>query len=288
MLSQKSGIANAKANSKKWTQQYTRSVFLYYAACNPKVNVLDFPSYFAQEFGITDNRSYCKKLERQGLTKITKRETIDVTQMGQDCIDSEDVAFFRLACPHVTITEYRAHRENMEDSDTFETVMISLMKEKIEELYSARELQKVCDLCIEVALLCERIGDGESAARHYIKALYYDLKGTKYKHIMTAVETGYCTRLDAIKQFDSIYIRPQIITGLQCVKDCHIDNYVADALRRKKLNFCYCTPESFPQLVQEILDGTYDELNWREHYLECYKRRVRICYNQCQKKKKEA
>ena len=276
----------AAANVKKWNKQYTQSAFIYFAKTNPETKLTDYPQYFHQEFGITDNRNYAKKLARQGLMKLTGQDMVELTKEGKAVWDKEDVMFLQLACPHVTIVDYRTQKENMEDGDSFEKIMISLMKEKIEELYSARELQKVCDLCIEVALLCERIGDGESAARHYIKALYYDLKGTKYKHIMAAVETGYCTRLDAIKRFDSIYIRPQIIVGLQRVKDCHIDDYVADALKRKKLNFCYCTPERFPQLVNEILDGTYDELNWREHYLERYKRRVKICYNQCQKKKK--
>ena len=277
----------ATANVKKWNKQYMQSAFIYFAKTNPETKLTDYPQYFHQEFGITDNRNYAKKLERQGLMKLTGQDTVELTKEGKAAWDKEDVMFLQLGCPHVTIAEYRAYRENMEDGDPFEKVMISLMKEKIEELYRAKELRKVGDLCLEVALLCERTGDDESAARHYIKALYYDLKGTKYKHIMSAVETGYCTRLDAVKRFDSIYIRPQVIKGLQRVKDCRIDDYVADALNRKKLNFCYCMPERFPQLVSEIIDGTYDELNWREHYLECYKRRVRICFNQYQKKKKQ-
>lgn len=278
----------AAASIKKWNKQYMQSAFIYFAKTNPETNLEDYPQYFHQELGITDNRSYAKRLARQGLMTLTKQGTVELTKEGKSAWDKDDVAFLQLACPHVTIGEYRAHRENTEGGDTFEQVMISLLCKKIEELFSKKELKKVGDLCLEVALLSERIADYECAARHYIKALYYDLRGTKYKNIMSAVESGYCTRLDAIKRFDSIYIRPQVIKGLQRVKDCRIDDYVADALNRKKLKFCYCAPDRFPQLVAEILDGTYDELNWREHYLECYKHRVKVCYNQCRKKEKEA
>ena len=278
----------ATANVKKWNKQYTQSAFIYFAKTNPKTNLTDYPQYFHQELGITDNRNYAKKLARQGLMRLTKQGTVELTQEGKNMWDKDDIAFLQLACPHVTIAEYRAHKENMEEGDSFEKVMISLLSKKSEEFYKKADLKKVGDLSLEVALLSERIADYERAARNYVKALYYDLKGTKYKNIIAAVRSGYCTRLDAIRRFDSIYIRPQVITGLQRRKDCHIDDYVANALKRKKLDFCYCMPDRFPQLVSEILDGTYDELNWREHYQECYKRRVRISYNEGRKKKKEA
>ncbi len=268
----------------KWNKQYVQSVFIYHAMNNPEINLMDYPAYFQQELGIGDNRSFAKKLIRNGLAELTKQGGIRITKAGEQACDQEDVEFFQFACPHVTIADYRIRKSEMAENSSFEQVMFSLLYKKIGELFQKKEIKIVGDLCLEVAMLSERMEKYERAAQYYVKTLYYDLKGAEYSSLIADVEKGRCPRWEAVRRFDTIYIRSQVITGLQRLKECAIDKYVEDALNRKMLYYSYCKPEQFPHLVDEIVNGTYIEGNWRSHYIQRHRFKVALAAKKHQNK----
>lgn len=285
MVSQENKKHEVAKSAKEWRRQYAKSVFLYHAICNPETTIINYPVYFRQELKIGDKRSYSKRLERQGLVKLTKQGTLTVSEKGRQAIVQDDIEFFQFACFHVAIEDYRNEKQTMEDGASFEQIMLSLLGKRLEEAEKKQELQTASNLYLDRAILYERVGNTSCAADAYVRALCYDLMGLQYRKIMQAIDGNKCSQKNADSRFDSIFFRPQVIMGLQRLKEEAIPEYVQQAIESGLTDSCYCKHENIAKIIGEIIEDKYDEINWRKHYEECYKACVKRHIDQRQKKK---
>ena len=253
-------------SKRKVRSGYARSVFLRYVEDHPaSAQYSSFPLFIREELGISDGHVYLHRMLRQGLLERTK-EGAALTEEGRKAIDRDDIRFFDLANPYVTIYEFRAELEKQGDGATFESAMLAVLTRKIPLMKSRDEYLAVENISLDAAVLFENSGQPRQAMHYYLMALYYETCGLEYYEKLVRLVHSKCKKDSVKNDYRGVCVHPEVVDGMHRMRDAFDEKMVEELFQSERIAINMLSRKDFMTLAKSLCEGTYDYNKWNAKY----------------------
>lgn len=268
------------------TKEYSTVVFLDYVRKKSFDKSSYIPTFFKEELGITDAKSFLNDMMKEGYLEKNKEDAAIITSKGIDLLESQNdyIMFFELACPYITIQEYERQKRKSKGDRLFEENTITLLLSKIRHLKKDDDYIGVKNLHQDIAILYERLGHNPQAMYHSLTALYLEVSGLDYYDIFLKYVEGRISRKALEGSYDYVYISPHILEAVKRLKDFYVEEMIDTVYEKTYININLCRKEKFKELVSAVINEKFVNKEWQTYFRETFKRLIEVADKQKEKR----
>lgn len=221
------------------------------------------------------------ELVKRILNSISESELNDLTNSyslyslsnkGIDFLEkhTEYVQLFKNSSYLINIDEYEKTKKKLGKNFSFNDVVWHILNQRLLDYEVQKQYGLLRNTYFEMGVLVEKEARNKQALSYYIITLLYDVSGLNNLNLIINYLNGLFTK----KDLKDLYIRPVFAPGLieKIVeyKSYYENNIATDIYQKHLLDINLCSHKSFEDLVQEIIDDSFEEEKWLKYFDKNY------------------
>lgn len=271
-------VEKRKMKNNNVINEYAKVIYAYYTSQYKVKEIADYPSYIADEIGLGFNVPFIKKMDKEGLLKISEEE-IELTEEGKVLIDKNPmyIDLFNMGSPYVSLIDFEDRRKALGEGKSFNEIVIDILEEKLTANRQAHRYVAVESLHTELGNIYLEEGEKEKALAHYMATLCYSVSGIKEYKYVRQYRNKQITAKELLVQYDNcVYVDPYILDGMKTLKESYRQEMVDEVYDEEKLAYTLCSRERFIELMESVLDGKYENKVWQSVISEVFRKRMKF------------
>lgn len=183
---------------------------------------------------------------------------------------TEYVQLFKNKSYSINIDEYEKTKKKLGKNFSFNDVVWHILNQRLLDYEVQKQYGLLRNTYLEMGILLEKEARNKQALSYYIVTLLYDVSGLDNLDLIINYLNGLFTK----KDIKDLYMRPAFTPGLiekiTEYRSYYENNMATDIYQKHLLDINLCSDKSFENLVQEIIDGSFEEEKWLKYFDKNY------------------
>lgn len=195
-----------------------------------------------------------------------------LSNKGIEFLENHDeyVQLFKNNSYSINIDEYEKTKKKLGKNYSFNDIVWHIFSQRLLDYEMQKQYGLLRNTYFEMGILVEKEAQNKQALSYYIATLLYDVSGLGNLDLIINYLNGLFTK----KDIKDLYIRPAFAPGLiekiTEYRSYYENNMATDIYQKHLLDINLCSDKSFENLVQEIIDGSFEEEKWLKYFDKNY------------------